>query len=299
MKQIILIVSLLSLYSLQGFSQVTTTEEDGTVNMDNYIFTRPARVVLCKDVDGHVDSSHLEYYDVPKGYKFQLVDILDNGYAIIQFWEFDSTSKKKSAVNNKALIDTFNYTNGDVRQPRFFRVSPKDWQDKVVKRYSTNLIPKKGQPWFTGTSITGGVVILPYKFRPNLRVKGVIKGYDFSKDITLGISGGLRQRISHYKPYYLNVLGNFGVSNVTETPFNTDSTLKDSRDVPAFTAAIAIVADFKNIQFGISLGWDKVSDSNKNNWIYESQPWISVGFGYSIFSVSTAHSSAATGQNGN
>jgi len=68
-------------------------------------------------------------------------------------------------------------------------------------RFSTTFIDLKNHIYFSGTGITGGVALLPYKIRPKIKINNEKKGFDFSKDITLGVSGGIKQRFSRYSPF--------------------------------------------------------------------------------------------------
>jgi len=45
------------------------------------------------------------------------------------------------------------------------------------------------------------------------------------------------------------------------------------------------MVEYQNIQAGVFVGWDHIGRINQNTygWIYQSKPWISVGFGYAIF----------------
>lgn len=291
--RILILLGIVSIgFSSPLFSQTTKFDDDGTIRSDNYEFIRPARIIKCTNSDGLVTTG--DTIPVPRGWKFQLVDMLGDGSAVIEFWQFRSPKNHK-LYNYVYFKDSTGKTDST---KAFFIVRAKEWQDKVVKVYSTGFFPKyKGDPWFGGTTITGGMIVLPYKFRPALQMNGQKSGFDFSKDITLGVSGGLKQRISHYQPFYLDLLGNVGISDVSQTPFNTNKGVSTPTDVPALTFSWGFVLDFKSIQLGAFMGWDRVSDSNLNGWIYQGKPWFSIGFGYSIFSVSTAKTNAPGAQN--
>lgn len=247
---------------------------------ENYEFTKPTRVIKCTDLRG-IETS--DTFEVARGTVFYLIEVLPDESALIQFWRFPDEKL------NKLLVDENSTKNLQKRMT--FKVLKTDFKNKIKRRYSTVFITK-GQVPFSGTSIVGGVTLIPFKFRPNVNVNGVKKGFDFSKDVQIGLSGGIKQRISKYNPFYLNVLFNIGISSVTMDDYNTNNTLTSSVDIVALTKSFGLVLDFKKIQFGAFLGWDKVSDKNKNNWIYQGKTWWSIGFGYSIFSTSTANSSA-------
>ena len=285
MKKIILL-SIISCSFLKIYAQANYQEDDGSLKTDNYMLIRPARFIKCTNSDG---TDSVDMIEVPRNYYFQLVSQLDDGSAIVEFWKFTIPKYRK-------IYNYYYSSPGADSVKAFFRVRSKDWQNKVIKRYSTNPFGHD-KKFFAGTTFTGGVIILPYKFRPKIYDRGEHKGFDFSKDITLGISGGIRQRVSHYQPHYIDLLLNVGISSVGQNTYNTDSVLKSNQDIAALTIACGLVLDMQKIQLGIFIGWDRVSDSNRNGWIYQGRPWLSIGFGYSIFSINTNSATSSQGQN--
>lgn len=215
-----------------------------------------------------------------KGVRFYILERLSTGDVIVQL--LFAEKFYKSSLVTKAILGK----GVDIKKVErtTYKILIKDFNTKVKRRYSTGFLRKDP---LSGTSITGGVALLPLKFRPKVKVNGEKFGFDFSKDIQLGLSGGLKQRISHYNPYFINALFNIGISSVTMDKFNTMNTLDNNIDIAALTFSYGLVLDFTRIQLGIFAGRDFVSDRNRNNWIYHGKTWFSVGFGYSIFSVST------------
>ena len=178
-----------------------------------------------------------------------------------------------------------------IESVKYFCVKKDDFKEKSRRIYTTKLF--RG-----GSAITGGVVLLPIKIRPKTpnSITGQNGGFDFSKDITLGLSIGHKQRVSVRKPYFLNLLFCTGIGSIGLDSFNTEGTITSSEDVPAWTIATGFVMDYKAIQFGAFVGWDHLSSKNRNNWIYQGKIWYSIGIGYSLFSVSSAPSKSAHSQ---
>ena len=212
-----------------------------------------------------------------------MLEFVPEGGALIQFWY--ENYKSPTSFDSAVVWENEYNRNNRIRNTYF--ISQKDLDGRTRRRYSTSFISDEGEIPFSGTSITGGVTILPFKFRPKVNFDGKKDGFEFSKDVQLGLSAGLRQRISHYNPFYINLLINIGISSVTLDSFNTRGFQTTSTDLAAITFAYGIVLDFNKIQFGAFVGNDRVSDKNSNNWIYQNKFWWSIGFGYSIFNVST------------
>lgn len=262
------IILLLAVLSFNYF----LSQEDETFFKTDVLYDvhLPLRALKCKNIDGLIDSKDSIYVDIKKGSTFYVLDEKDDGSKIVQFWFediYENTKYDKEVVYDSQTKKRITYL-----------IRKKDILNKTRRRYSIGL---------GGTSITGGVTLLPFKIRPSVKIEGKRMGFDFSKDIQLGISGGLKQRISKYNPFYLNALLNFGISSVLMDSYNTNGKLNESIDVAAFTYGAGLVLDFNKIQFGVFLGRDLVSDKNNNDWIYQNKTWWSIGFGYSIFSVST------------
>jgi len=279
--RIYLLFLILVLSPLCSNAQQPDTEIDATNSTNNYQFTVDTKLIPCDNPDGTGEEYDPIYVNINednyKTFTFSKVKTLaDNKGIVIKFWQFREDSPLRIKYN-------FVYTNNLQGAARYFIISTTDFET-CRKRYSVALF--KG-----GTSVTGGVVLLPIKFRfktPNT-ITGENGGVDFSKDISLGLSIGLKQRISRTKPFFLNILGCAGIGSVGLDSFNTEGKMT-SMDVPAWTLATGFVLDYKIIQFGAFVGWDIVSSKNRNSWIYQGAPWISVGIGYSLFSVSTAAS---------
>ncbi len=264
MKQTVFII-LFSLSYLNLFSQ----EDENIIKSDiTYYVHLPILVNKCGDIECNtVDSTHTV---IDKGNTFYVLEMRENGDAIIQFWLDDKYSPTEK--DKKFAYDSVK------KERNTFLIKKKDIQNKTRRRYITGL---------GGLSITGGVTFLPFKIRPKVIIDGQKTGFDFSKDIQLGISGGVRYRISRYNPYFINGLLNVGISSVTLDAYNTRGTITDNLDIAALTYAAGVVLDFNKIQFGIFAGKDLISDRNRNNWIYQGKTWWSVGFGFSIFSITT------------
>ncbi|MFT5384555.1 MAG: hypothetical protein ACI81W_001956 [Saprospiraceae bacterium] len=72
-------------------------------------------------------------------------------------------------------------------------------------------------------------------------------------------------------------------------------TASTSEKAPALSFTLGGVFEFSKAQFGVYVGWDYISGSNKDIWIYQGKPWFSIGVGTSLFNSS---SSALAGPGG-
>jgi hypothetical protein len=62
--------------------------------------------------------------------------------------------------------------------------------------------------------------------------------------------------------------------------------LASTNNFTAFSFSLGILAEYQRVQAGIFLGWDRIGKLNQRefDWQYQGKPWISVGFGFAIFS---------------
>jgi len=247
----LLFVSLLSTYS---FAQ-SKDEVDGTSISIIYQFFNDAVLTEVQNALGEGGGGKVNMEVGVSRYnkfRFRRVKTLeDNKGIVIRFLSFpDSTLKAKYNV----------FPDGSTK---YFIVFSKDFEETSEKRYSVGFL-RNG-----GTAVTGGITLLPIKFRPQVDYNGKQKnGFEFSKDVSLGLSIGLKQRISATKPFFANLLFSPGIGNITLDSFNTKGVVSSRRDVPGLTISLGLVLDYKIIQFGTFPGWDRISDRDRSNWIY-------------------------------
>jgi hypothetical protein len=188
----------------------------------------------------------------------------DKEGVLVQFWSWDTTgNKEKIAIfnfNDMNRKDTKGSVIEDTDNVKVFRIPSEDFKN--------NAIPYFNAGFELGTlDWSSGIVVLPVKVRNSPK-------YTYSKDLSLGLSGGGRWRISHRNPTYLNFLINAGISSVSVDSVSTNGRIRQPSDRAALTTAIGLVFENHAFQFGFFYG----------NWIYNRKPWLSFGIGYQLFS---------------
>lgn len=154
----------------------------------------------------------------------------------------------------------------------YFRATKEDFNAGCVKVFNT---------WRPIMLI--GTAVVPVRVRPEPN--------DFSKDISIGPSIGLKFRMIRTLPVYLNLLYSLEISSVS---LNQDNTFQASNptvpidevtNASALTHAGGIVLENASLQFGFFFGWDRLGNSNrkKYEWVYDKLPWYSLGFGINLF----------------
>jgi len=168
---------------------------------------------------------------------------------------------------------------------RYFLIQKADFDSFCVKVYATN--------WRSAV-FTLGLVTMPLKLR-------VGNNFDFQGNLSLGTTAGAKMRISPYNSNYINLLFGASISTISLDSFSTGGKITGQplTNIAVFSPSLGIVFDFGKAQAGVFYGWDILNNSaqSKYNWIYNGKPWLSIGFGVSIFSVDSKSSSSRNGEN--
>ncbi|HET6229222.1 MAG TPA: hypothetical protein VFE05_04025 [Longimicrobiaceae bacterium] len=157
--------------------------------------------------------------------------------------------------------------------PRFFCIS-KPLFDRAASR-----IYKAG---LGSVDLAVGALVMPIKMR------GINRPFDFSKDLTIGTVAGPRFRLNNQRDLYGSLLVGAGITAVTLTPENTHNAVDKATDRAALTLTFGPMLEVNRFQFGVMFGWDRISNPNQSNWIYQGRPWLSLGLGYSLLSAPPA-----------
>ena len=223
--------------------------------------------------------------------KFTVLKIDSNGDYIIQFWKWTGENQgqnlDKSALYIYQDITKLknNVISDELDNLKIFKLSAEDFKNNAIPYHSAGL-QRGALDW------SSGLVVLPIKSRnkPN---------FTYSKDITLGLSGGAKMRISHRNPTYLNFLINLGIASVSVDSLSSSGKIKQPSDRAALTTAFGVVLENHSFQFGVFVGRDKLSanDAKNTGWIYNNKPWISFGLGYQILTASDKNKDTKAGKN--
>lgn len=154
----------------------------------------------------------------------------------------------------------------DPEGPKFFAIATSALAQRSTRIHSR------------APTFTAGVVLIPVKMR--------FGEFDFSKDVTLGPSAGMRLRTSNYNDWYASAMISFGITSVSVDSASSNGSVKEPLNLSAVTPALGLVLDFDGFQLGAFTGIDLISNNSRFNWTYHGQPWLSIGLGYSILSRS-------------
>lgn len=220
-------------------------------------------VIVRENLDGSIPIL------VDKGSKFTLIGKQGDDFLIL-FWVWQDDKSKAASLNyvSTARQDSKGNVVKSSDNRKVFILKADDMKERAIPYF------KKGA-W----NWAGGFVLLPVKIR-----NGPTRTY--SKDLSLGFSGGGKVRISNYNPTYLNFLVNIGISSVSLDSLSTKGKIRQPADAAALTTALGVVLETHAFQFGLFVGKDRLSanDFRRSDWEYNRKPWISLGLGYQILS---------------
>ena len=195
-----------------------------------------------------------------------------------------SSSSKKDTTSESSTNKNTNLLSSDTKPyiSTYYLMSRTDLDSGCIKYYQRNL---------KSMAFTIGLVTMPVKIRTGKN------RFDFQGNLSLGTTAGGKMRISNYNPNYVDFLAGVSISTVTLDSFSTRGKISGQpiNNVAVFSPSLGIVFEFGRAQAGVFYGWDFLNSSmnSKYTWIYNKRSWLSVGFGFSIFSVSSPNTAAS------
>ena len=232
----------------------------------------------------------------PVGSKFILVRPLNatNDTIIIRYllWTNKKDSLLRKYYNDPMIKSEWDTTKNRSQPPRWDidsgKISATDYGDRVdkyfmIQRYDldSNCV-KVYNSGIKSAVFTIGLVTMPLKLRLG-------SNFDFQGNLSLGTTAGIKIRMSKYSFNYINLLLGTSISTISLDSFNTKGKAigQPITNIAVFSPSFGVVFEFGKAQAGVFYGWDILNKStqSKYEWIYNKKPWLSIGFGFSIFGI--------------
>lgn len=220
--------------------------------------------------------------------KFYLIDIIEDNTtgdkALIKILNYDTTTQMFKERNFSGSVGMEEYKKLDIKagdlgsNQRYFLAKIED-----VRKYAQKMVRHEG-------SIAVGAISLPFKYRPQKNHS------DFSGAFNFGLGAGYQFPHYEFSKWTVSILAAFTISTVnldSSSAQKNQSQLSANNTFNPFSVSAGILFQYDKVQAGFFVGLDHLNSANqeKYEWIYQDKAWFSVGFGYSIFSISTGKAS--------
>jgi hypothetical protein len=135
------------------------------------------------------------------------------------------------------------------------------------------------------------LITILFKYRPSSMGFPRQLTADFNGNVYLGYRtdrftkyseqtpAGIRKSLKHRA---FTVGGFGGIGSTSVSPWTTNYRTTDEYSALILSKGLAIMAGVNNLTVGFAVGWDTVTDRDKNIWIYQDKPWFGVSIGLSI-----------------
>jgi len=126
------------------------------------------------------------------------------------------------------------------------------------------------------------VMTVPFKFRPATQNLPRQLTVDFNGNIFLGYRldrykmlfvetpAGLVKRVRH-RAITIGAFGGIGTTSIT--PWTTNNGTTDEYNGFILNRGISLMGGVNNLTVGIGVGWDYLTDRDKDAWIYQNKAW--------------------------
>jgi hypothetical protein len=263
MKRLFFLLICFSIAS-SGSAQTTVLNRYG-----HFIWTQSVLLTPC-DKNGKTDDNATPIIS-EVGQKFVVILIPKNSTdAVITILKYKN-AEQQNIYNLKG------------KDPAYFNVSFADLDQSAIKDSKVN------------GSLALGVINFPFKYRAQ---KGLA---DFSGSFNFGVAIGYTFSHKSYSKWNFSLVSTYSISNIvldSASATKNQARLVSSNNFTSFSFAFGGLLQYDKVQVGAFVGWDNLNRSNQltYGWVYQGKPWISVGFGYSIFSFGKTTDATATSQ---
>jgi hypothetical protein len=135
------------------------------------------------------------------------------------------------------------------------------------------------------------IITILFKYRPSISNLprqlttdfngNVYTGYRIDRFInyTEETPAGPRKSVKH-RALTVGVFGGLGGTSVT--PWTTNNGTTDEYNGLVLSRGFAMMVGVNSLTIGFGIGWDSLTDRDKNTWIYQNKPWYGLSLGLSV-----------------
>lgn len=135
------------------------------------------------------------------------------------------------------------------------------------------------------------IMTVPFKYRPGNEQLPRQLTTDFNGNVFFGVRFDRfvlqrfqtpigDQQIRRHRAITVGAFGGIGATQVT--PWTTFYRTIDEYNALVITRGLALMVGFNNLTVGAGIGWDRLTDRDKDIWIYQNKPWYGLTFGLNL-----------------
>lgn len=161
----------------------------------------------------------------------------------------------------------------------------------VIKLDETTEVVRGQDEYFIKKSFDLDAIIAPFKYRPS--------SMGFPRQLNTSFNGNvyIGYRIDRFWLDYKNTpagmvkelkhsgitVGGFGgLGSAFISPSTTNYQTTDEYDGLVLTRGLAVMVGINRLTVGLGVGWDYLTDRDKEIWIYQNKPWYGLTLGLNI-----------------
>lgn len=279
----------IALLFLLGWVGMVFGQETNVKSGGNYYFNYiPKNALLNIESSSTGFQAHKdEIIEILDGTSFNIhVTKIESGKIYFVFGEFKKKTKRlEPQINHLNFDETSHPKENSSEVP-----SNNDDSKQVVYTLPLDVFEKNTKPLYDIIEYRAGAYTVPFKLR--------LSSFSFDSNINIGANIGGKFRLNRKieNGFALEPVLGFGLASIKLDESN--STTKESTNVSAFTMIGGLLIHLtSNINCGITLGFDKISRKDQDNyhWKYNGKGWIGIGINVSFGAM--ASNTGKTGSN--
>ena len=205
---------------------------------------------------------------------------------------FQSCASLKDSPKYQLSDGHYEFRQADSKYKRVFVETIEDTIKiyPVVGESPVPIIPS-GDEYFRTKSFDLDVMTIGFKYRPAAQPIPRQLNANFNGNVYLGYrvdrfridfektAAGLKKTFRH-RGFTVGVFGGLGATAIN--PWTTAYKSTDEYDGFILSRGIAAMIGLKTLTVGFGVGWDYLTDRDKNIWIYQNKPWIGLTLGLNL-----------------
>lgn len=262
---------------LLGWVGIALGQETNIKSGGNYYFNYIPQSALSNiENSSTAFQSHKdEIISILDGTSFNIhVTKIENGKIYFVFGEF-----KGETAALEPIINQLNFDEESLHPKGIFPNVPSNSYNTKRTVYSLPLdtFEKNTKPLYDRVEYRAGAYTVPFKLR--------LSSFSFDSNINIGANIGAKIRWNRKTEngFALEPILGFGLASIKLDESNSNTT--EATNISAFTMIGGVLVHLtNNINCGLTLGFDKISGKDQDNyhWKYNGKGWIGIGINISF-----------------